>query len=104
MNGTKQRRLLEMFSKFWEMLQWRRVMLNHSEWFDKNEPAQDRFEENEEWLEELEERVDKLEQIAHPAKDIEEFQSYPRLLETIKQLAREEIGRATAEKVNSEEQ
>tara|TARA_B100001769_G_scaffold271232_1_gene263684 strand:+ start:1183 stop:1461 length:279 start_codon:yes stop_codon:yes gene_type:complete len=92
-----------MFSKFWEMLQWRRVMLNHSEWFDKNEPAQDRFEENEEWLEELEERVDKLEQIAHPAKDIENFESYPQLLETIRKLAREEIGRATAEKVNSEE-
>ena len=85
------------------MLQLRRVMLNHSEWFDKNEPAQDRFEENEEWLEELEERVDKLEQIAHPAKDIENFESYPQLLETIRKLAREEIGRATAEKVNSEE-
>ena len=92
-----------MFSKFWEMLQWRRVMLNHSEWFDKNEPAQDRFEENEEWLEELEERVDKLEQIAHPAKDIENFESYPKLLKTIRQLAREEIGRATVEKVNSKE-
>ena len=85
------------------MLQWRRVMDKHSTWFEKNEPAQDRFEENEEWLEELEERVDKLEQIAHPAKDIENFESYPQLLETIRKLAREEIGRATAEKVNSEE-
>ena len=37
-----------------------RVMNKHAHWFDKNEPAQDRFEENEEWLEELEERVDKL--------------------------------------------
>ena len=85
------------------MLHWRRVMNKHSEWFEKNEPAQDRFEENEEWLEELEERVDKLEQIAHPAKDIENFESYPQLLETIRKLAREEIGRATDEKVNSEE-
>ena len=85
------------------MLQWRRVMDKHSTWFEKNEPAQDRFEENEEWLEELEERVDKLEQIAHPAKDIENFESYPQLLETIRKLAREEIGRATVEKVNSEE-
>ena len=79
-----------MLSKFWDMLQWRRVMLNHSEWFEKNEPAQDRFEENEEWLEELEERVDKLESIAHPAKDIEEFESYPRLIETVKKLIKEE--------------
>ena len=79
-----------MLSKFWDMLQWRRVMLNHSEWFEKNEPAQDRFEENEDWLEELEERVVKLEDIAHPAKDIEEFESYPRLIETVKKLIKEE--------------
>ena len=72
-----------------------------SKWFEKNEPAQDRFEENEEWLEELEERVDKLEQIAHPAKDIEDFESYPELIETIKQIAREELG---TKAVNSEEQ
>ena len=41
-----------MLTKFLEMLHWRRVMNKHSEWFEKNEPAQDRFEENEEWLEE----------------------------------------------------
>ena len=46
-----------MFSRFWEMLQWRRAMNQHSDWFEKHEPAQDRFEENEEWLEELEDRV-----------------------------------------------
>ena len=86
-----------MLGKFWEMLQWRRVMQQHSDWFEKHEPAQARFEENEEWLEELEERVDELEQIAHPAKDIEKFESYPRLLETIRQLAREEIDKSTAE-------
>jgi len=85
------------------MLMWKNEMQKHAHWFDKHEPAQARFEENEEWLEELEERVDNLEQIAHPAKDIENFESYPQLLETIRKLAREEIGRATAEKVNSEE-
>ena len=90
-----------MLGKFWERLQWRRVMNQPSKWFEKNEPAQDRFEENEEWLEELEERVDKLEQIAHPAKDIEDFESYPELIETIKQIAREELG---TKAVNSEEQ
>ena len=68
------------------MLQWRRVMDKHSEWFEKNEPAQDR---NEDWLEELEERVVKLEDIAHPAKDIEDFESYPRLIETVKKLIKE---------------
>ena len=71
------------------MLQWRRVMDKHSAWFEKNEPAQDRFEENEDWLEELEERVVKLEDIAHPAKDIEDFESYPRLIETVKKLIKE---------------
>tara|TARA_R100000734_G_C3318850_1_gene113555 strand:+ start:2140 stop:2418 length:279 start_codon:yes stop_codon:yes gene_type:complete len=92
-----------MFRNLFKMLLWKNEMDKHSRWFDKHEPAQARFEENEEWLEELEERVDELEQIAHPAKDIENFESYPQLLETIRKLAREEIGRATAEKVNSEE-
>ena len=91
-----------MLSKFWDMLQWRRVMNNHSKWFEKNEPAQDRFEENEEWLEELEERVDKLEQLAHPAKDIEEFESYPRLIETIKKIIKEENGRESTDKASGE--
>ena len=35
------------------MLQWRRVMDKHSAWFEKNEPAQDRFEENQ-----IEEQLD----------------------------------------------
>ena len=91
-----------MLSKFWEMLQWRRVMNKHSDWFEKHEPAQDRFEENEEWLEELEERVDKLESIAHPAKDIEEFESYPRLIETIKKIIKEENGRESTDKASGE--
>ena len=84
------------------MLQWRRVMNKHSDWFEKHAPAQDRFEENEEWWEELEERVDKLEQIAHPAKDIEEFESYPRLIETIKKIIKEENGRESTDKASGE--
>ena len=43
------------------MLSWKRDMQKHADWFDKNEPAQARFEENEEWLEELEDRVIELE-------------------------------------------
>jgi len=37
-------------------------MQKHSDWFDKNEPAQARFEENEDWLEELEDRLFILEE------------------------------------------
>ena len=43
--------------KFIKMLLWKRAMEKHSDWFDKNEPAQARFGECEEWLEELEDRV-----------------------------------------------
>ena len=88
------------FSKFWEMLQWRRVMDKHSDWFEKNEPAQDRFEENEDWLEELEERIVKLEDIAHPAKDIEEFESYPKLIETVKKIVEEMNGRESTDEAS----
>ncbi len=38
-------------------------MQKHADWFDKNQPAQNRFEENEEWLEELEDRIIKLEEL-----------------------------------------
>ena len=51
--------------KFWnvfKMLLWKNEMQKHSDWFDKNEPAQARFEENEEWLEELEDRIIILEE------------------------------------------
>jgi len=88
------------FSKFWDMLQWRRVMDKHSDWFEKNEPAQDRFEENEDWLEELEERIVKLEDIAHPAKDIEEFESYPKLIETVKKIVEEMNGRESTDEAS----
>ena len=90
-----------MLSKFWDMLQWRRVMNNHSKWFEKNEPAQDRFEENEEWLEELEERVDKLEQDSHPCKELHEFDAYPDLIKRIENLEKN-IGRESTDKASGE--
>ena len=86
------------------MLLWKNEMDKHSRWFDKHEPAQARFEENEEWLEELEDRIVELENDSHPCKELHEFDAYPELIKRIEQLeAREEIGRTTAEKVNSEE-
>ena len=85
-----------MLGKFWEMLQWRRVMQQHSDWFEKHEPAQARFEENEEWLEELEERVVDLENDSHPCKELHEFEAYPKLIKRIEQLE-EEIDKITAE-------
>ena len=85
-----------MLGKFWEMLQWRKVMQQHSDWFDKHEPAQARFEENEEWLEELEERVVDLENDSHPCKELHEFEAYPKLIKRIEQLE-EEIDKITAE-------
>ena len=79
-SGSKAKEIVEsVFSKFfWEMLRWRRVMDKHSDWFDKNEPAQDRFEENEEWLEELEERVDQVREttLTH-AKNYMSLKAYP---------------------------
>ena len=45
------------------MLMWKREMQKQADWFDDNEPAQARFEENEDWLEELENRIIKLEEL-----------------------------------------
>ena len=45
------------------MLFWRNDLDSSAKWFDKNQPAQDRFWELEDWCEELEERIIKLEQI-----------------------------------------
>ena len=73
------------------MLSWKRDMQKHADWFDKNEPAQARFEENEEWLEELEDRVIELEQHSHPAKDLCEFDSYEDFMNNIKQMIKDEI-------------
>ena len=87
------------FSKFWDMLQWRRVMDKHSTWFEKNEPAQDRFEENEDWLEELEERVVKLEENSHPCKELHEFEAYPKLIKRIEELEKN-IGRESTDEAS----
>lgn len=65
---------------------WKRDMQKHADWFDNNEPAQDRFEENEEWLEELEDRIIELEANSHPCKELHEFEAYPNLIKRIEQL------------------
>ena len=70
---------------------WKRSMEKHSRWFEKNEPAQHRFEENEEWLEEIEERVAKLEHDSHPPKDLCEFDSYEEFKNEIKQMIKDEL-------------
>jgi hypothetical protein len=46
---------------FIRMLFWRKELDSSSKWFDKHQPAQDRFWELEDWNEELEERIIKLE-------------------------------------------
>lgn len=56
-----------MFRNLLQMLMWKRQMQKQSDWFDNNQPAQARFEENEDWLEELEDRIIKLEE--HNGKD-----------------------------------
>lgn len=43
------------------LLFWRNDLNSSAKWFDKNQPAQDRFWELEDWNEELEERIIKLE-------------------------------------------
>ena len=73
------------------MLMWKRDMEQQSKWFDKNEPAQARFEENEEWLEELEDRIIKLEEDSHPPKDLCEFDSYEEFKKNIRQMIKDEL-------------
>jgi len=51
-----------MFKHFFQMLMWKRDMQKQSDWFDNNETAKARIEENEEWLEELEDRIINLEE------------------------------------------
>ena len=46
---------------FIKLLFWRKELNSSSKWFDKNQPAQDRFWELEDWNEELEERITNLE-------------------------------------------
>jgi hypothetical protein len=43
------------------LLFWRKDLNSSAKWFDRNQPAQDRFWELEDWNEELEERIIKLE-------------------------------------------
>ena len=76
-------------------------MNKHSDWFEKHEPAQDRFEENEDWLEELEEMVDKLEKDSHPFKELHEFDAYPDLIKRIENLEKK-FGRESTDKASGE--
>ena len=73
------------------MLMWKKEMQQQADWFDKNEPAQARFEENEEWLEELEDRIIELEEHSHPPKDLCEFDSYEEFIDNIKKMIKDEI-------------
>ena len=73
-------------------------MQKHSDWFDKNEPAQGRFEENEEWLEELEDRIIELEEQSHPPKDLCEFDSYEDFMNKIKQMIKDEVNTQSGQK------
>lgn len=87
-----------MFRNLWTMLMWKRDMEQQSKWFDKNEPAQARFEENEEWLEELEDRIIKLENDSHPPKDLCEFDSYEDFVNNIKQMIKDELNTQSGQK------
>jgi len=80
--------------KFLKMLLWRNQMQSHADWFEKHEPAQDRFEENEDWLEELEDRVVHLEEWSHKPKGLEDLEGFKDLNKRLEQLE-EIIGRRT---------
>jgi hypothetical protein len=69
-------------------LRWLFAMWKHSNWFEKNEPAQARFEENEDWLEELEDRIIELEEHSHPPKDLCEFDSWEEIDNRFKKIER----------------
>ena len=64
----------------------KRKLEKASKWFEKHEPAQQRFEDIEDWLEDLEERIINLEEIAHPKCGIESFDGYKPLIERIDKL------------------
>ena len=80
------------------MLMWKRDMEQHSKWFDKNEPAQARFEENEEWLEELEDRIISLEKDCHPPKELCEFDSFEEHMNNIKKMIKDELNTQSRQK------
>lgn len=74
---------------FIKLLFWRKELGSSSKWFDKNQPAQDRFWELEDWNEELEERIIELEKNSHPCKELHEFEVYPELIKRITDLENE---------------
>ena len=71
---------------FFTLLFWRNDLNSSAKWFDKNQPAQDRFWELEDWNEELEERIIELEKNSHPCKELHEFEVYPELIKRITDL------------------
>ena len=77
--------------KLLNLLFWRKDLNSSAKWFDKNQPAQDRFWEIEDWSEELEERIIQLEANSHPCKELHEFDAYPDLIKRIEKLEHEII-------------
>jgi len=80
---------MDKLKAFLTLLFWRKELNSSAKWFDKNQPAQDRFWELEDWSEELEERILKLEDNSHPCKELHEFEVYPELINRITTLENE---------------
>lgn len=80
---------MDKLKAFLTLLFWRKELNSSAKWFDKNQPAQDRFWELEDWSEELEERILKLEANSHPCKKLHEFEVYPELINRITTLENE---------------
>jgi hypothetical protein len=80
---------MDKLKAFLTLLFWRKELNSSAKWFDKNQPAQDRFWELEDWSEELEERIVELEANSHPCKELHEFEVYPELINRITTLENE---------------
>jgi len=80
---------MDKLKTFLTLLFWRKELNSSAKWFDKNQPAQDRFWELEDWNEELEERIIQLEANSHPCKELHEFEVYPELINRITTLENE---------------
>lgn len=80
---------MDKLKAFLTLLFWRKELNSSAKWFDKNQPAQDRFWELEDWSEELEERILKLEANSYPCKELHEFEVYPELINRITTLENE---------------
>ena len=80
---------MDKLKAFLTLLFWRKELNSSAKWFDKNQPAQDRFWELEDWSEELEERILKLEANSPPCKELHEFEVYPELINRITTLENE---------------